>query len=714
MITNPKNRLTNKLQNCIYNPFLHSIIILVIILLITPPFFDRYIISLKELDYVREENNSIYFEDLNLDGISERIQIGENQNNNLYVAIYERGNKIIDQWNFRGKIIHKEYPSYFIGFNSDSTSKIIYVLTQFVDSIFIHAFDPNEAGKYLFTNLFISRISKGENDIDAVVSFHGWHKFDSIRDQALLSVYAGFGLQPRQLVIFDPSNNSLIYSPSDGSPKIFSEVIKKFENQPPIIVSTSYAPANYPVNSEEKIHDRINWLFIYDHKLNYLREPIPFSSYPSWIGHSYFKDRYGNLDNLGYYVYYEGNNWNVELFYLDENLNKIEIEIICNYDYRSYLLWGSEFEKVEYNGINYIFYLSNKGYVIPINKTKEKVVLGKPVKVPQGKYNIVKDSYGNDLISVYTHNNLLWVAKPNLKSPSSIQLPDYISSNPYSVRFIGQFIEEKDDPKFTLRVGNQIIAASLDYNPYFPFRYLIYFSFYWLILGFIMIIRYTHKVQYEKKIKLENEMASLQLKSIKNQIDPHFMLNVLNNISSVFITGQKDIALQYYDKFTYLIKQVLTRTNELRVTLTDELKFIENYLEIEKLRFSNNFCYSISIEGNVNPNVFIPRMLIFTFVENAVKHGLFHSKLDRILNIYVSEDEIALKVKIEDNGIGRKNASLKFTKGTEKGLSIVNQIIEFHKKLYGQKITYEIEDLKPNDTLNSGTSVKLLFYKYSK
>lgn len=160
-----------------------------------------------------------------------------------------------------------------------------------------------------------------------------------------------------------------------------------------------------------------------------------------------------------------------------------------------------------------------------------------------------------------------------------------------------------------------------------------------------------------QKILLEQELQQSLLSSIKSQMNPHFLFNALNTIQSYIYTNDKENASQYLGKFSTLTRMILDMSNKEIVALSEEIKALNLYLELEQLRFEDKLVYHFSIDKNVSiETTFIPSMIIQPFIENAIKHGLLHKKNDWLLNITFHEKENKLIVCIDDNGIGRKRS----------------------------------------------------------
>jgi sensor histidine kinase YesM len=140
----------------------------------------------------------------------------------------------------------------------------------------------------------------------------------------------------------------------------------------------------------------------------------------------------------------------------------------------------------------------------------------------------------------------------------------------------------------------------------------------------------------------------------------------------------------------------------------EELDFTRNYLELEKFRFKGQFNYSITISPEVDLNWEIPKMIIQSPVENAVKHGFYSNQQSGLLTILAYMEDSHLVLKINDNGMGRQQALTQISTGTGKGLQIMEEFLELYEKITGIKITSRIEDIYSEDGQPAGTSVTVL------
>lgn len=147
----------------------------------------------------------------------------------------------------------------------------------------------------------------------------------------------------------------------------------------------------------------------------------------------------------------------------------------------------------------------------------------------------------------------------------------------------------------------------------------------------------------------EKQTAGLKLQSIRAQLNPHFMFNALTSIQN--LVNKNDIAgaNHYLSKFAGLTRQVLDTGSEELLSLEQELAILDDYLQMEQLRFG--FKYEIIADPDLNKaNIDIPAMLLQPFVENAVKHGVAILKEQGRIEVSVSRQGQDIILTIKDNG----------------------------------------------------------------
>ena len=194
---------------------------------------------------------------------------------------------------------------------------------------------------------------------------------------------------------------------------------------------------------------------------------------------------------------------------------------------------------------------------------------------------------------------------------------------------------------------------------------------------------------------------------MRNQLDPHFALNILNAIQSLFYQKDFDKAKLLLSRYGKLNRAALQNAEKIAINLEDELDFVENFLALEKFRFEERFDYFIKVDKSLEvEEIQIPRMLIHTFAENAIKHGLFPKGEGGVLKINIHKKENRLLISIEDNGIGRAKSQELKTTNNGKGLNIIQEIVKLYNKLQKTEISVQTIDLfEENKAL--GTRVEI-------
>lgn len=214
-----------------------------------------------------------------------------------------------------------------------------------------------------------------------------------------------------------------------------------------------------------------------------------------------------------------------------------------------------------------------------------------------------------------------------------------------------------------------------------------------------------------KQQKLNNNL--LALKSLRSQMNPHFIFNALNSVNSFIALNDERTANRYLSDFSKLMRSVLENSEEDFIPLTKELELIELYTKLEHFRFQDKFDYTLAIDETISvADYLIPPMLLQPYIENAVWHGLRYKEEKGLLRIKVSKaSNRALKITIEDNGIGReKSKALKTEhqkKQNSKGMGNIKQRVAILNQMYQDKVAVLIEDVEET----GGTRVVLTLKK---
>lgn len=215
-------------------------------------------------------------------------------------------------------------------------------------------------------------------------------------------------------------------------------------------------------------------------------------------------------------------------------------------------------------------------------------------------------------------------------------------------------------------------------------------------------------------LRHEREAIKAQLKSLRLQMNPHFLFNSLNSIQQMILSGEDRNATRYLSKFSRLLRMVLLHSDKENISLKEELETLNLYVELEFLRFKESFHYDITCDEKIDrEEIKIPVMLIQPFVENAIWHGLLHKQGTRSLKIEFLEDaDESMVCVIEDNGIGREAAAkIKNDLHTKKGITVAMERLKTLRMHHDLKNKLQIDDIKDERGNAAGTRVVLRLYQ---
>lgn len=200
-----------------------------------------------------------------------------------------------------------------------------------------------------------------------------------------------------------------------------------------------------------------------------------------------------------------------------------------------------------------------------------------------------------------------------------------------------------------------------------------------------------------KKVQIKNKKIALQ--SLRREMNPHFIFNSLNSVNHFIATNNELEANQYLTKFSKLMRGVMENSIEDFIPFQQELDLLQNYLALEKTRFSDKFDYEIEVDESLNTqSLKVPGMLVQPFLENAIWHGLRYRTTKGFLKLYFEKDNQYLKITVEDNGIGIEESKKQKTEHQKarKGRGMKNTLerIALLNDLYHHEIQCDITDKK--------------------
>ena len=213
--------------------------------------------------------------------------------------------------------------------------------------------------------------------------------------------------------------------------------------------------------------------------------------------------------------------------------------------------------------------------------------------------------------------------------------------------------------------------------------------------------------------ELLQKLNLLELSALRSQLNPHFIHNSLNSIQHFIQQKEVEVSENYLTKFSKLIRLFFEYSRRQTVTVKEEIALIENYLQIEQLRFEDKLHFTLMVDENIEEEEqVLPSMLLQPLVENAINHGLFHKEGKGHVSILFNYlNKSTIKIIIEDDGIGiikSKELYVKSSKNYQsRSSAVLQERIELLNQTGNWKIEYEILDLSEIKN-SSGTQVSLI------
>ena len=266
---------------------------------------------------------------------------------------------------------------------------------------------------------------------------------------------------------------------------------------------------------------------------------------------------------------------------------------------------------------------------------------------------------------------------------------------------IGYDTERKDQQITLLEQENQLQQYRIRQNRAFLSGLWVLI----IILSFISILFVR-----QRKLKADHQAVLIKQRLFRSQMNPHFIFNSLGSIQSSIINEEPDKAVKYLSRFSKLMRNILDSSVEETVSLEEELATIENYLELQKVRFDSKFDYTIDIDTDIDiENSYLPPMLAQPFIENSIEHGIKHKEGKGRIEIRCRRGNDVTIFEVEDDGVGRARAQEILMQQDAKHKSLATVItrerIAALNRRSRKKIKLEIVDLQDNDGNASGTRV---------
>lgn len=197
------------------------------------------------------------------------------------------------------------------------------------------------------------------------------------------------------------------------------------------------------------------------------------------------------------------------------------------------------------------------------------------------------------------------------------------------------------------------------------------------VFGFMLYKRRRDDLEQKREAEFRALVSDTELKALRAQMNPHFIFNSLNSIGDYILKNDTETAMEYLTKFAKLMRMVLENSEFKEIPLSEDLKFLELYLQVESKRQPGKFSYEISVEEDLDTeNIAVPPMMLQPFIENSIWHG-FAQKADRgHISIGIVKQGNMLLCTVDDDGQGRQTEGYVLATKKAFGVAITESRLE--------------------------------------
>lgn len=660
----------------------------VIIMIFVRPYSTPY-----QLDVTQSRNlpYQTMYADLDSDSVSERL-VSHKYLTSFYISAQNSDNRFIDQWNLYDSI-SKGFSDYFTGnYDRDKQSEI-YIFTCMEDSLFLNLWEMTDPDGARQEHVFISTIGKMGTHVSSGVFPAGFYDTDKDGfDELYFVITSSFRSGPRRIYYYNIEKKQLSEGPYTTNIPLNPRMSDADNDGIPEIFGTMGAPGNYLDN--DPYSDSSSWFMVFTDSLRFKFPPVRFHGFANNLDTKTFNNGFVLLHWAG----------GADTSVLSSRL------MLRGADGR--LLREKELSELPLTGQPELFVFNNaesdriilaSDVLVRLNSLLEPVKMVKvPFKRTQGRYRFDIDNDGEDEILIYSvdegklalfSQDLVMLCETDLRTPDvRWNLSHY-------------FMPDKNHQLF-IEAADREYYVSLVPNKFYYLSFLTYPGIYISFFIFILLIRKVNTFRIVQKEELRQKLLMLQLRGIKTQLDPHFTFNAMDSVASLIRHKDRHNAYDYMNRFTQLMRVMLNDADRVYRYLAEELEFVITYFELQKLRFEDKFDYKIECGEGVTQQEKVPKLVLHTFAENAIRHGIMPKQDGGKIVIRVNRVNDYLRIEVEDDGVGREAAGRIVQAG--KGLLITDELYSVINQLNSHPVSYKIFDLFKDSGEPAGTKVVIM------
>ena len=638
----------------------------------------------------------VTYSDLDNNGVSEKISFNWKHGGTLSILAVGKG-QILFHNRYDGRFLPWNF-YFFADYNNDHKNEI-YFFRCVSDTLVLDIIEPCPETQIL-SNFPIVPVHKINGVIDFNISGFALDDIDSDGYKELFfSLNCGYSFKNRYIFHLNIKNKQLLTTPKTGIPITGSFTLCDIDSDKRKEIFGKYGPfgntePDYPWS------DQFCWLMVYSDSLKFKFNPFITGKYP------------GEITTLPYFT---GKDHLISVFQNDGGKNDSTFIGLYSPDgslirYRKLQypeeLQSTYFYTYPFGQYNKIALLTTDGTVQEFDSSLNIIATK---QIPQNLYPINQDmdiDSDSQLERFFIDDSYtrIYITRNDFSNPTMLDLK-------YPLKELHISLKKGRNKKSVIAIStaDKYFEAIYFFSNYYKYRYIIRIALALSVFLFFYAIGKLYYNQLKKRYDSEKSIANLQLKALEgNQLNPHFTLNIINSIGALYEKSDIANAQYYFGKYTKLLRQSLIWSGQISNSLVNEIDFAKNYLELEKLRLNGNF--EFYIDDTAIPDIQIPKFLIHTFAENAIKHGIspIMGIRDGILSIRIIDTPPVCQIVITDNGVGIQNSQETSAQSTGKGFLMLDEILMLYKKITNRKVTYQLKSL---DSAGSGTHVEINIYK---
>lgn len=281
----------------------------------------------------------------------------------------------------------------------------------------------------------------------------------------------------------------------------------------------------------------------------------------------------------------------------------------------------------------------------------------------------------------------------------------------FKVRCVNSYgISSEDDASLSFQINKAYYQTLL-------FKIIVLFLGVFII-SLIAFLFFRLKLrELSVRNQMEKQLNQFRQKALSAQMNPHFIFNSLNSVQNYILKNDPLKSSDYLSRFGALMRRVLENSQTSEISLKEELEALKLYVDLELIRFQNDFRCEYNISKHIDlERIKVPPLIMQPFVENAIHHGLRLKQGDKNISITIFKKNQRIHIHIEDNGIGRERAGRMNHSKKHKsyGSDITNKRLQIYSALYKSDINVNYVDLKLEHESTTGTRVEIEFKEHEK